>query len=222
MHPTRYHTLFMRMTVDAGFADCAVEDENDPDLLVKWEEFTNCLLSRGHAAELCHILSLRTGYENPLRSPTITAAFSQNKAARQKNADGTGTDISSHESSGDVASPFCQDESDTDDISSIYDGFCNIPHDLIDDAKDLSSYLHPKSLAIYAEQQDLAANDTERSRVDHAPEQLCDTVQPMDRPQSLALPSVPDQYRQQNAHWDMEPAQDSTKSYLKEKSVLMN
>lgn len=205
------------MTGDPGFGDCTVEDVNDSDLLVKWEEFTDFLLSRGHAAELYHILSLQTGYENPLGSPTIRAACSQNKAARQKSADGTGTDVSSHESSGDVASPFCQNESDTDDSSSLYDGFCNVPHDLIDDAKDLSSFLHPESLATCAGQQYLAANDIEQSRVDHAPERLCDTVQPMDRPQSLELPSLPDQHQQQNAHWDNEPVQDSTKSHFEGK-----
>lgn len=199
------------MTADSGFAPDAVEDVNDANLLLRWKEITYALVDRGHAAVLVHLLTLRTGCTNLTKSPALGSTYPPNSAFPHVVADGTGGDSPSDDIPGDTASPLCQDESDTDDIHNIYDDFCNVPHDLVNDAKDLSMYLYPKSLAASEGERYLIANDKAESGLDHAPDHLDnDTGQSLGTSRSLAFPSASGQDHQLDALPDLGLSQDIT------------
>lgn len=196
------------MTADSGFAPDAIEDVNDADVLLRWKEITYALVDRGHAAVLDHLL---TGYTNLTKRPALGSTYPPNSAFPHVVADGTGDDAPGDDNPGDTVSPLCQDESDPDDIHNIYDDFCNVPRDLVNDAKDLSMYLYPKYLAASEGERYLTAKDKAESELDHAPDDLDnDTGQSLGTSRSLAFPSASDQDHQLDVLPDLGPSQDMT------------
>jgi len=204
------------MTAGSVFPHCAVEDVNDADLLMKWKEITHALLNRGHAAVLYHVLTLRTGYANPVESPALGSGYLQKEASQHVVADNPEIDVSSNHFPRDDASSLFQDESETEDIYSIYDEFCNVPRNLVDDAKDLSIYLRSKSPLAPGTQR-YTGNDNVPSRTDHNPNKLDDdTKLSRGTSPSVTFHSVSNQDQRLITPPDLEPAQDPTSDFQKD------
>lgn len=140
------------MPADFEILAYPVERLNTSNLLLKWKEITNVLVSRGKAAALCQELDSRTCYEDSLRSRASKSVSQLHERSRRESSlsntahistNGTKIDKPTDESaSPDDGWTSVVDESDSN--IEIFDTM-GVPPYLIIEAADLSQYKHANS-----------------------------------------------------------------------------